>query len=624
MRLVVQVGALFCLSVLPPPASGQLDTWLNRGDGNWADAVNWSNGVPTDLSDVFITNGYTISFSADTLVANSIILDGGSSLLFNSVFTQTLDVNQLFFGGAQNSFLRFDGNILILTNRVLIDGSGGLLGNNSGDSLYSNGTIDADIRNGSLTIQSSNFYNNGALKADGGSLFINSAAWFNTGTMSTSNGGTIYLGGTLYNGGSIFDAINSVGGTHHAILTGTLFDGQLANSNSLISQNGTLTFVKMDGGLTLTNGYRTFIGDNVTFGVGSVTTIDNGSQMVFSQSQNQTLSNGTVFFGGTADSYLRFDFRNLTLDASEFIHGSLGFIGSGTLDQLTNNGTISADVAGGPLTILSAAFTNNGVLRADNGQLTVNSKAWTNNGSMLVTGQNAALVVANALVNTGTIQVGATNTLELDGGLTQTKGSTLVDGLIKFVIRQPQFKLQGGTLSGSGIIMGDLNNSGGTLQPGDVLGVLALNGNYTQASTAKTQIALGGTQQGVTYDLLAVLNNAALAGELDVTLANGFKPYQGETFDVLLYGSRTGAYDSVVSLDNGYGYGMSYNDSIGVGSLIVLTAPAVPESSTLISLTVLMSTGGLLLRRQRRANRNMVRTEKWRSAPVCRNMSYYG
>ena len=104
-------------------------------------------------------------------------------------------------------------------------------------------------------------------------------------------------------------------------------------------------------------------------------------------------------------------------------------------------------------------------------------------------------------------------------------------------------------------------------------------------------------------DLLTVLDNASLAGALDVKLANGFAPYQGEAFNILTYGSRTGGFNNVVSMDTGYTYNVSYNDTTGVVTLFVVdpkTISSVPEGSTLTTAGLILVTGGLLLRRRSR------------------------
>ena len=62
-------------------------------------------------------------------------------------------------------------------------------------------------------------------------------------------------------------------------------------------------------------------------------------------------------------------------------------------------------------------------------------------------------------------------------------------------------EIQGGTLTGSGTIDGDLINGGGVSPGGDgVPGVLTVAGNYTQTTLGVLNIDLGGVEAGSEYD----------------------------------------------------------------------------------------------------------------------------
>jgi hypothetical protein len=72
----------------------------------------------------------------------------------------------------------------------------------------------------------------------------------------------------------------------------------------------------------------------------------------------------------------------------------------------------------------------------------------------------------------------------------------------------------------------------------------------------------------------------------------------GETFTFLDYGTVSGNFASIVGLNPGYLYTDSFAN--GVGPLTVQAIAAVPETSTLLTATLMLGTGNLLLRRQRR------------------------
>lgn len=54
-------------------------------------------------------------------------------------------------------------------------------------------------------------------------------------------------------------------------------------------------------------------------------------------------------------------------------------------------------------------------------------------------------------------------------------------------------------------------------------------------------IELGGTTAGTEYDHLAISGEAALNGTVHVTLIDGFTPAAGDAFNIVTYGSWTGA-----------------------------------------------------------------------------------
>jgi hypothetical protein len=91
-----------------------------------------------------------------------------------------------------------------------------------------------------------------------------------------------------------------------------------------------------------------------------------------------------------------------------------------------------------------------------------------------------------------------------------------------------------GHLGGSGRINGTLNNqAGGTVSPGTSTGVLTVDGSYIQNSAAILDIELGGTSAG-TFDKLLVHGVAQLNnGTLNVSLAGGFVPQPGDSFEIL-------------------------------------------------------------------------------------------
>jgi hypothetical protein len=91
-----------------------------------------------------------------------------------------------------------------------------------------------------------------------------------------------------------------------------------------------------------------------------------------------------------------------------------------------------------------------------------------------------------------------------------------------------------GVVSGSGMLLGDLENTGATLAPGDSPGQFTIQGDYTHGAGATLAIEIAGLIQAAEYDLLTVGGNLTLeGGELLVELLDGFDPSAGDVFDIL-------------------------------------------------------------------------------------------
>lgn len=130
-----------------------------------------------------------------------------------------------------------------------------------------------------------------------------------------------------------------------------------------------------------------------------------------------------------------------------------------------------------------------------------------------------------------------------------------------------------GTLSGSGGVAGDLENSGATLAPGNSPGTFSVGGNYTQESHASLEIELGGMAASSQHDVLIVGGTASLAGKLDVVLWQDFEPSGGDYFSIFQFTQVTNTFD-LVNLP-ALGDGLAWDDSLlySTGSLSVVPEP---------------------------------------------------
>ena len=88
----------------------------------------------------------------------------------------------------------------------------------------------------------------------------------------------------------------------------------------------------------------------------------------------------------------------------------------------------------------------------------------------------------------------------------------------------------GGTLSGTGSVVGNLANAG-TVKPGNSIGILNISGNYIQGSGGKLSIEVASPAKN---DILAVTRGASLAGSLETSWTGGATPAIGTTFGTIL------------------------------------------------------------------------------------------
>jgi T5SS/PEP-CTERM-associated repeat protein/autotransporter-associated beta strand protein len=150
----------------------------------------------------------------------------------------------------------------------------------------------------------------------------------------------------------------------------------------------------------------------------------------------------------------------------------------------------------------------------------------------------------------------------------------------------------GGTLGGKGLIQGTTTVAG-TLAPGDGLGLISFDGNLSFTSAATLAIQLGGKARGTGHDAVNVSGLLTYGGKLRLTLADGFAPAIGDTFDLFNgYNSFLGTFGSI-EFDTA-GYAGSFSPQTGI-----LTMLAVPEPATAVLL--LYGLSATACRRRRRS-----------------------
>ncbi len=227
-----------------------------------------------------------------------------------------------------------------------------------------------------------------------------------------------------------------------------------------------------------------------------------------------TLTGGTYIVDGTsAASTMSLAVGNGL--GGEIVNNAANIILNGT------NGNVSFVDGSGKqlLNALAANATAASGLTIENGYNLTTPGDFSNAGSVTV-GMNSTLTIGSGGANNYT-HSGAGASLKVNGSLAAA---------IAFI--------NGGTVSGSGTIVANVNNAGGIVTASDPGSpdILTIKGNYTQGAGGTLEAFLGGLAAGVGYSQLDVTGTATLGGTLDVDLATGrnFTLAAGEDFFVLL------------------------------------------------------------------------------------------
>lgn len=165
----------------------------------------------------------------------------------------------------------------------------------------------------------------------------------------------------------------------------------------------------------------------------------------------------------------------------------------------------------------------------------------------------------------------------------------------------------GGVLKGTGTV-GALNVFG-KVAPGLSPGCLS-SGNLVLNAGSAYEFEVGGTTACSGYDQIKVTGTVQAAGDLTVTLFNGFKPAKGQVYTIIdndgtdaVTSTFTGLAEGATFTANGYVYKVSYVGGSGNDvTLTVMNVPATPDTgfamiqaNPLASALAMVAAGGALL-----------------------------
>ncbi len=202
-----------------------------------------------------------------------------------------------------------------------------------------------------------------------------------------------------------------------------------------------------------------------------------------------------------------------------------------TLNHAAGQTTTHTD-AGNLLLGDGAVFNNNGSYDLQSDASIDNTglapRTFNNNGIFTKSGGAGSSSINPSFTNTGEVNANS-GTLGLNN-YTQTAGTTRLNG--GSISSATTIQLQGGLLEGANnsSITGDINQTGGTINPGLSAGILNLVGGFTQDVNGTLVFEIGGLNPGTGHDQINASGSAVTNGTINVVLINGFVPSAGDTF----------------------------------------------------------------------------------------------
>jgi filamentous hemagglutinin family protein len=476
-------------------ASGTL---AGAGTIDLAGAVTWSGGTMTGAGTTNANSGMTVSGVADKNLTGGRTLNnagtatfsnaassgrgrlrtGGGATVNNTGTWQDQTVGGVVdhaAGGGNSAFNNTGTYTKSAAGTTLVET--GVIFNNTGSGRVQvqNGTL--QLRGGGVATRPFELSPNAALDLDGGAYTFNAGVTANGGGTLRLSGGTLDLNTDLAPGG----AFQVTGGTLNAPAALTI-DNAFLWSGGTIAGAGLLT---TGASSTSTVSGAVTLADKTWSNFGAVT----------------MTGNSRISLGGTAATIANRAGASFT-DASTN-DAPIAFSTAPANKRFFNAGTFTKNRASAAVQNINVAFANTGTTNVDSGALALTS--FPQNAGVLDVGPGATLSTGGAaLTNAGTGTLGGSGTIDL-GGATLTNLGTVHPGAAI----------------------------------GAVVGTLTIAGNYAQGAAGKLEIDLGGTVQGVDYDLLKITGTAALDGTLALDARGATLP-QGAVFDVIAYGGRTG------------------------------------------------------------------------------------
>lgn len=512
---------------------------------------------------------------------------------------------------------------------------------------------------------------------DGGILYLDSTNGADgasgTGTKFLVNGsGSLTMYGTESGIQGFSGTETLINGSSQTIIAG---GGSVATIGSLAAfyNHGTLQVGDSYGAGSLTidtgnSGATASIFSNSSTGKINV---QDGSTLTFQNTQNTAAAfnnNGAITLGTSSGgaslvfngSYLNsslatvgvaFDLTSSAATGTLVMNGTSSISGGTSYETLINDTghTISSNGTGSISNL--ASFTNNGTINVAAGSLSISTgdDQFTNTGAVNVgstfssTSENVThdafetspgvLNVAGSVINSGVVTIMNGSSLDVNGvksdgashgAYTQQENPNAetnieAGGVLSINTADYLFTLDAGLLTGGGYLEANLDQEGGTLNPGDPQS-FTIGGNYTLTGGALDFDLAGFDTAGVDYDQVIVDGGVTIdpGAELEITIDPSFLSQlqatlqdggQADFTDVLQWDQ--GTLGGLLLANPDYmGYDLSLvvdpQNSDEADLLVSSASSATPEPGTLpLLLGALLIGCGITwnLRRRRRENR---------------------
>ena len=564
-------------------------------------------GVLTpDVADSEFFNIGAITFTnADGNYTIRDLIDLGGSFSFadagsitnDSGFLQTIDVDLIatgsnFFITAVMQDINIGGTINLSDTGGVLLTVGGLNATLLGGTISGSGGSLLKIGAGTLTLNGANSYGGGTELA-AGTIIIGDDSALGTGDLTVTGDSALEAGATV-------DADNDI--SINDMVTLTLSGDNDFTLSGFIEGDGALT-IDMDAGIAVTldrantyEGGTTLMGgtvvlsSNLALSTGDVHVI--GDTTVESDGTNRLLRNNYEIDAATTLTFAGIGFTqlNATLITGD---GLLGVNMTNDDDVLTlrsentytggttlTRGTIRLEdddaLGTGTLTLAGdGSLHSNSSFREFDNDIDTDMFALTLGGNFQITFTDLMLSgMGGLIIDTGIESVEMTLTDTVDGsmftGLTEVNnGGLILNGTVAGSVDVND----GGTLRGTGSILGMTSNltinSGGMVSPGDPVGTLTVEGNYTQEMDGIYAVTLDADD--LTSGLLDVSGTATFESGSIIEASIVGVGYIPSDMDFIILDADGGI------TDNGVGAPLLDSDSVTVE---LVNNPANPIGNT--------------------------------------------